>query len=117
MGRPPSLNLRGSHTDIDRSRYKIIVEGIAGGTVPAVSGSRPPDALNLWPSILDGSAGPRTEVVHQVENQYSCDTTQGGGGCCSSMRMGAGKRLLGGRHFLLKLIILPRQARDKHRNS
>ena len=66
---------------------------------------------------VDGSAGPRTEVVHQVENQYSCDTTQGGGGCCSSMRMGAGKRLLGGRHFLLKMIILPRQARDKHRNS
>jgi hypothetical protein len=76
--------------------YKIIVEGIAGGTVPAVSGTRPPDALNLWPSILDGSAGPRTEVVHQVENQYSCDTTQGGGGCCSSMRMGEMKLIIGG---------------------
>ena len=32
--------------------YKIIVEGIAGGTVPANSGTRPPDALNLWPAIL-----------------------------------------------------------------
>ena len=76
--------------------YKTIVEGIAGGTVPADSGTRPPDALNLWPAILDGSAGPRTEVVHQVENQYSCDTTQPGGGCCSSMRMGEMKLIIGG---------------------
>lgn len=76
--------------------YKVIVEGIAGGTVPANSGYRPPDALNLWPAILDGSAGPRTEVVHQVENQWSCDTTQGGGGCCSSMRMGDMKIIVGG---------------------
>jgi hypothetical protein len=64
-------------------RYKTIVEGIAGGAVPANTGGlRPPDALNLWPSIMDGSDGPRTEVVHQVENGYSCDTTQPGGGCC-----------------------------------
>lgn len=45
---------------------------------------------------LDGSAGPRTEVVHQVENQYSCDITQSGGGCCSSMRMGEMKLIIGG---------------------
>jgi hypothetical protein len=28
------------------------------------------DALNLWPAILAGGAGPRMGVVHQVENQY-----------------------------------------------
>ena len=76
--------------------YRVIAEGIAGGSVPADSGTRPPDALNLWPAILDGGAGPRTEVVHQVENAHSCDTTQGGGGCCSSMRMGEMKLIIGG---------------------
>ena len=74
--------------------YKTIVEGIAEGVVPANTGTRAPDALNLWPAILDGSAGPRQEVVHQVENQYSCDTTQPGGGCCSSMRMGEMKLIV-----------------------
>eukprot|EP00660_Eupelagonema_oceanica_P011203 gene11203-23910_t len=33
--------------------YKTIVEGIAGGSVPATTGTRPPDALDLWPAILD----------------------------------------------------------------
>ena len=61
---------------------------MAGGQLPTNTGYRPPDALNLWPAILDGGAGPRTEVVHQVENQWSCDVTQSGGGCCSSMRLG-----------------------------
>ena len=42
--------------------YKTITEGIAGGTVPAKTGYRPPDALDLWPAIHDGSAGPRQEV-------------------------------------------------------
>ena len=46
--------------------YKTITEGIAGGTVPENTGYRPPDALNVWGAIMDGSAGPRTEVVHQV---------------------------------------------------
>ena len=44
--------------------YRTITEGIAGGTLPKNTGYRPPDALNLWPAIMDGSAGPRTEVVH-----------------------------------------------------
>jgi hypothetical protein len=47
-------------------------------------------------AILDGSAGPRREVVHQVENEWSCDVTQGGGGCCSSMRMEEMKIIIGG---------------------
>eukprot|EP00756_Hemistasia_phaeocysticola_P045614 Hpha_TRINITY_DN19361_c0_g1::TRINITY_DN19361_c0_g1_i1::g.81248::m.81248/K12375/ARSI_J; arylsulfatase I/J len=76
--------------------YKTIVEGMAGGVVPAVTGTRPADALNLWPAILGGDAGPRTEVVHQVQNEYICDVTQGGGGCCSSMRMGEMKLIIGG---------------------
>lgn len=76
--------------------YRTIVEGVAAGNVPDTTGPRPPDALNLWPSILDGSAGPRTEVVHQVQNQYICDTTQAQGGCCSSMRMGEMKLIVGG---------------------
>lgn len=60
--------------------YATITVGIAGGTLPDDTGYRPPDALNLWPAIMDGSAGPRTEVVHQVENQWSCDVTQPQGG-------------------------------------
>eukprot|EP00935_MAST-01C_sp_MAST-1C-sp1_P000894 g894.t1 len=45
---------------------------------------------------MDGSAGPRTEVVHQVENQWSCDVTQAGGGCASAIRMGEMKLIIGG---------------------
>ena len=76
--------------------YKTITEGIAGGSVPANTGYRAPDALNLWPAIMGGGAGPRSEVVHQVNNQYSCDVTQPGGGCVSSMRMGEMKLIIGG---------------------
>jgi len=76
--------------------YKTIVEGIAGGTVPASTGYRPPDSLNLWPAIVAGEEGPREEVVHQVQNPYICDITQNKGGCCSSMRMGEMKLIIGG---------------------
>ena len=76
--------------------YKTITEGIAGGTVPADTGYRPPDALNLWPAIMDGSAGPRTEVVHQVNNQYICDVTQNKGGCAAAIRMGEMKLIING---------------------
>lgn len=76
--------------------YKTIVEGMAGGAVGNDTGYRPPDSLNLWPAILGNGVGPRVEVVHQVENQWSCDVTQGGGGCCSSMRMGEMKLIIGG---------------------
>ena len=76
--------------------YKTITEGIAGGTVPDNTGYRPPDALNVWGAIMDGSAGPRTEVVHQVRNQWSCDVTQPKGGCVSSIRMGEMKLIVGG---------------------
>ena len=76
--------------------YATIVEGFAGGLVPPHTGTREPDALNLWPAILSGGASPRTEVVHQVENQWSCDVTQPGGGCCSSIRMGEMKLIVGG---------------------
>ena len=48
--------------------YVTITEGIAGGKVPANTGPRAPDGFNLWPAILADSPGPRTEVVHQVEN-------------------------------------------------
>ena len=64
--------------------------------MPGNTGFRPPDALDLWAAIMDGSAGPRTEVVHQVQNQWSCDVTQPGGGCASSMRMGEMKLIIGG---------------------
>ena len=76
--------------------YRTITEGIAGGTVPDNTGYRPPDALNLWPAIMGGGASPRTEVVHQVENQYICDVTQPNGGCVSSIRMGEMKLIIGG---------------------
>jgi len=53
--------------------YHTVVEGMGGGKVPEKTGPRPPDGFNLWPSIISGNQGPRREVVHQVENQYSCD--------------------------------------------
>ena len=36
----------------------------------STGGPRPLDSINLWPAILAGSASPRTEVVHQVNNSY-----------------------------------------------
>lgn len=53
--------------------YHTVVEGLAGGKVPANTGPRAPDGFNLWPAIVADEPGPRTEVVHQVENKYSCD--------------------------------------------
>jgi hypothetical protein len=77
--------------------YATIPVGIANGPpLPPNTGYRPPDALNLWSAIMDGSAGPRQEVVHQVENQWSCDVTQPNGGCVSSIRMGEMKLIIGG---------------------
>lgn len=77
--------------------YEIIPVGIARGPpLPDETGYRPPDAINLWTAIIDGASSPRTEVVHQVENQWSCDITQPGGGCVSSMRMGEMKLIIGG---------------------
>lgn len=93
---PPRRGTRWSGLAASADWYFTIPLGIAGGTVPKETGFRPPDALDLWSSILDGSAGPRMEVVHQVENEFSCDTTQSGGGCCSSMRMGEMKLIVGG---------------------
>ena len=76
--------------------YATIPVGIAGGSLPSKTGFRAPDALDLWSSIMEGSAGPRTEVVHQVENQWSCDVTQSAGGCTSSIRMAEMKLIIGG---------------------
>eukprot|EP00041_Stephanoeca_diplocostata_P009626 m.149543 g.149543 ORF g.149543 m.149543 type:complete len:557 (-) comp17821_c0_seq1:310-1980(-) len=50
--------------------YHTVVEGMAGGNVPEDTGPRPPDGFNLWPAIALDSHSPRTEVVHQVANQY-----------------------------------------------
>lgn len=68
---------------------------LAAGTC-AVAPSLLYDGVIIRESILDGSAGPRTEVVHQVENQWSCDVTQPNGGCVSSIRMGEMKLIIGG---------------------
>lgn len=56
--------------------YPTLVEGVAGGTIPATTGPRPPDGFNLWPALTSGGASPRTEVVHQVLNQYFNDSVQ-----------------------------------------
>mgnify|MGYP006078772707 FL=1 len=49
--------------------YVTLVEGLAGGNV-SNSGERPSDGHNLWPAMLSGSASPRREVVHQVNNSF-----------------------------------------------
>ena len=73
--------------------YHTLTEGLAGSTVPAHTGPRPPDGFNLWPDILSGRDGPRAEVVHQVHNQYCCDRTFDT--CSSSIRMGEMKLIVG----------------------
>jgi len=51
--------------------YVTFVEGIAGGTLPANTGDRPPDGFNLWPALRgDNLTSPRTEVIHAVQNRY-----------------------------------------------
>jgi arylsulfatase A-like enzyme len=51
--------------------YASLVEGVAGGTLPAHTGPRAPDIHNLWPALLSGGASPRTEVAHQVVNAHT----------------------------------------------
>ena len=74
--------------------YHTLVEGFASSTVPADTGPRPPDGFNLWDAILAGEAGPRTEVVHQVHNQYNCDRSHTGT-CSASIRIGEMKLIVG----------------------
>ena len=74
--------------------YFTLVEGVAGGKVPANTGPRAPDGHNLWPALLDAAKGntsdwsPRNEVVHQVENQYFSEGV-------ASMRLGKYKIITG----------------------
>lgn len=51
--------------------YVTFVEGVAGGQLPAHTGPRAVDGHNLWPALLTGGTSPRTEVVHQVVNNYT----------------------------------------------
>ncbi len=51
--------------------YSTFVEGVAGGKLPAHTGPRAPDSHNLWPALLADGPSPRTEVVHQVVNNYT----------------------------------------------
>jgi len=61
-------------------------------TMPKNTGSREPDSFNLWPGLASGQDSPRTEVVHQVEN----DITKASGLTTSAaMRMGKYKLILG----------------------
>ena len=51
--------------------YRTITEGVANITLPASTGPRPFDGLNLWPAIIGNLTSPRTEVIHQVVNNYT----------------------------------------------
>eukprot|EP01043_Picozoa_sp_COSAG02_P049807 COSAG02_NODE_5042_length_4700_cov_4.582790_4_plen_154_part_00 len=95
-----------------------LVEGIAGGTVDrANTGPREPDGFNIWPALISGGASPRTEVVHQVSNQYydalngtsfingSAVSSGNGDGCLSmAIRMDNWKLIVGnpGDHRFVK---------------
>jgi len=79
--------------------YRTVVEGIAGGQVPANTGPIPPDSFNLWPAIIGGTPSPRTEVVHMpTSNQYvntsDCGTKGPGHGCAPSIRVGKYKLIM-----------------------
>ena len=49
--------------------YPTVVEGIAGGKVPAYSGPTPVDGFDVWAAILGNATSPRTEVIHQVKSE------------------------------------------------
>ncbi len=68
--------------------YATLVEGVAGGKIPQDTGPMPPDSVNLWPAISQGSESPRTEVIHQVENDYFSEGV-------TAMRSGNLKLILG----------------------
>ena len=67
--------------------YKVFVEGVAGGSIPANTGPRLPDGHNLLPAIFANEASPRSEVVHQVANQYFSENV-------TSIRMGDFKLII-----------------------
>jgi arylsulfatase A-like enzyme len=59
--------------------YRTVVEGMAQGTIGRenTTGPMPDDSFNLWPTIINASqflgsmiSSPRTEIIHQVSNQY-----------------------------------------------
>ena len=64
--------------------YSTLFEGVAGGTLPDgpnATGPMPPDSFNLWEAIHEGTASPRTEVIHEVANSFyneGCEAIQRG---------------------------------------
>jgi hypothetical protein len=57
-------------------RYATLIEGVAGGKIPAHTGPMPPDSINIWSAVISGnSLSPRTEVIHQVKNEYFNEKT------------------------------------------
>ena len=56
--------------------YATLVEGVAGGKIPAHTGPMPPDSINIWDAVISGDQpSPRTEVIHQVKNEYFSEKT------------------------------------------
>ena len=51
--------------------YTTIVEGVAGLVLPEYTGPRPLDGINLFPAIIGNLSSPRSEVIHQVANNYT----------------------------------------------
>ena len=53
--------------------YRTLAVGVAGCPAQWTNGTgpRPSDGFNLLPALLAGGPSPRTEVVHQVVNDYS----------------------------------------------
>eukprot|EP00039_Didymoeca_costata_P006376 m.89637 g.89637 ORF g.89637 m.89637 type:complete len:574 (-) comp13233_c0_seq2:193-1914(-) len=71
--------------------YKTIVAGLAGGTVDFnQTGPSTPDGYDCWHALTTDGASPRTEVIHQVENQYFNDSSTG-----YAIRMGNMKLIMG----------------------
>eukprot|EP00656_Telonema_subtile_P028759 TRINITY_DN3136_c0_g1_i2.p1 TRINITY_DN3136_c0_g1~~TRINITY_DN3136_c0_g1_i2.p1 ORF type:complete len:542 (+),score=101.85 TRINITY_DN3136_c0_g1_i2:174-1799(+) len=68
--------------------YATLVEGVAGGKIPSYTGPMPPDSKNLWEAISTGSASPRAEVIHQVENGHFSEQV-------TAIRVGDMKLLIG----------------------
>ena len=65
--------------------YRTIVEGVAGLTLPAVTGPIAPDSVNQWPALTEGTPSTRTEVVHMPLSNAHVNVHLNAGGKASCL--------------------------------
>ena len=70
--------------------YRTLVEGAVGGAAFGRNSTGPveDDSVNVWDALLSGSSSPRTQVIHQVQNQHFSEGV-------TAIQQGAMKLILG----------------------